>query len=51
MSSDTLIDASWLDYLLVAIYFGFVIGIACIAGSTAVLGGLRWRCWAPSRTT
>lgn len=31
MSSDTLIDASWLDYLLVAIYFGFVLGIGVMA--------------------
>ena len=30
MSSDTLIDASWLDYLLVAIYFGFVLGLSLI---------------------
>ena len=29
--SDTLIDASWLDYLLVAIYFGFVLGIGVMA--------------------
>ena len=31
MSSDTLIDATWLDYLLVAIYFGFVLGIGVMA--------------------
>src|SRR6476660_7798048 len=31
MSSDTLIDANWLDYLLVAIYFGFVLGIGVMA--------------------
>ena len=31
MSSDTLIDASWLDYTLVAIYFGFVLGIGVMA--------------------
>ena len=31
MNSDTLIDASWLDYLLVAIYFGFVLGIGVMA--------------------
>ncbi|WP_439938468.1 sodium:solute symporter family protein [Nocardia sp. N13] len=31
MSSDTLIDASWLDYLLVAIYFAFVLGIGVMA--------------------
>src|SRR6476469_8865830 len=31
MSSDTLIDANWLDYLLVAIYFGFVLGIGVLA--------------------
>ena len=29
--SDTLIDATWLDYLLVAIYFGFVLGIGVMA--------------------
>ncbi|MFC7727794.1 sodium:solute symporter family protein [Nocardioides sp. GCM10028917] len=29
--SDTLIDANWLDYLLVAIYFGFVLGIGVMA--------------------
>ena len=29
--SDTLIDASWLDYLLVAIYFAFVLGIGVMA--------------------
>jgi len=29
--SDTLIDANWLDYLLVAIYFGFVLGIGFMA--------------------
>ena len=27
----TLIDASWLDYLLVAIYFAFVLGIGVMA--------------------
>jgi SSS family solute:Na+ symporter len=31
VSSDTLIDASWLDYLLVAIYFAFVLGIGVMA--------------------
>jgi SSS family solute:Na+ symporter len=31
VSSDTLIDATWLDYLLVAIYFGFVLGIGVMA--------------------
>ncbi|TGN64422.1 Na+/galactose cotransporter [Nocardioides eburneiflavus] len=31
MGSDTLIDATWLDYLLVAIYFGFVLGIGVMA--------------------
>jgi SSS family solute:Na+ symporter len=31
VSSDTLIDASWLDYTLVAIYFGFVLGIGVMA--------------------
>lgn len=31
MSSDTLIDANWLDYSLVAIYFGFVLGIGVMA--------------------
>ena len=31
MSSDTLINANWLDYLLVAIYFGFVLGIGVMA--------------------
>ncbi len=31
MSSDTLIDANWLDYTLVAIYFGFVLGIGVMA--------------------
>lgn len=31
MTSDTLIDASWLDYLLVAIYFAFVLGIGVMA--------------------
>src|SRR5690349_24983050 len=31
MSSDTLINASWLDYLLVAIYFLFVLGIGLMA--------------------
>ncbi|GAA1435837.1 sodium:solute symporter family protein [Mycobacterium cookii] len=31
MSSDTLIDANWLDYLLVAIYFAFVLGIGVMA--------------------
>ncbi|GAB3027784.1 SSS sodium solute transporter [Nocardioides flavus (ex Wang et al. 2016)] len=31
MGSDTLIDANWLDYLLVAIYFGFVLGIGVMA--------------------
>jgi SSS family solute:Na+ symporter len=31
VSSDTLIDANWLDYLLVAIYFGFVLGIGVMA--------------------
>ena len=29
--SDTLIDATWLDYLLVAIYFAFVLGIGVMA--------------------
>ena len=29
--SDTLIDASWLDYVMVAIYFGFVLGIGVMA--------------------
>ena len=29
--SDTLINASWLDYLMVAIYFGFVLGIGVMA--------------------
>lgn len=31
MGSDTLINATWLDYLLVAIYFGFVLGIGVMA--------------------
>ena len=31
MSSDTLIDANWLDYSMVAIYFGFVLGIGVMA--------------------
>lgn len=31
MTSDTLIDATWLDYLLVAIYFAFVLGIGVMA--------------------
>ena len=31
MSSDTLIDANWLDYSLVAIYFAFVLGIGVMA--------------------
>jgi SSS family solute:Na+ symporter len=31
VSSDTLIDANWLDYTLVAIYFGFVLGIGVMA--------------------
>ena len=29
--ADTLIDANWLDYLLVVIYFGFVLGIGVMA--------------------
>jgi SSS family solute:Na+ symporter len=31
LTSDTLIDATWLDYLLVAIYFAFVLGIGVMA--------------------
>ena len=31
MGSDTLINATWLDYLLVAIYFAFVLGIGVMA--------------------
>jgi SSS family solute:Na+ symporter len=31
VSSDTLIDANWLDYSMVAIYFGFVLGIGVMA--------------------
>ncbi len=27
LASDTIISASWVDYLIVAIYFGFVLGI------------------------
>ena len=30
-AAETLIDANWLDYMLVAIYFAFVIGIGVIA--------------------
>jgi SSS family solute:Na+ symporter len=30
-AADTLIDANWLDYVLVAVYFGFVLGIGFLA--------------------
>lgn len=30
-AADTLIDANWLDYVLVAVYFGFVLGIGVLA--------------------
>ncbi|CAM3922924.1 sodium:solute symporter family protein [Nocardioides marinus] len=31
LASDTIISASWVDYLIVAIYFGFVLGIGLMA--------------------